>query len=91
VEKQLNLIARGEVEFQAVLAYVLDIFTKKFHYFVAKIEKMNALFEATFLSLEESAGRILSRCGRCTRNMKCSSWVTFFQIRFPRDALVRLS
>jgi hypothetical protein len=59
VEKQLALIAKGEVEFDVVLRYVLDIFAAKYQYFVAKIEKMNQLFEANFLSIEEVPHRFL--------------------------------
>jgi DNA topoisomerase-3 len=39
-------------------------------YFAAKIGKMDALFEANFLTIEESAGRVLSKCGKCAKNMK---------------------
>lgn len=37
VEKQLNLIAQGKANFQQVLQHTLDIFKRKFHYFVDSI------------------------------------------------------
>lgn len=37
VEKQLNLIALGKANFQQVLQHTLDIFKRKFHYFVDSI------------------------------------------------------
>lgn len=70
IEKQLNQIAKGAIDFETVLAYALDIFKKKYEYFVAKIEKMNSLFEVNFVTIEESRGRPLSRCGKCSKLMK---------------------
>lgn len=37
VEKQLNLIAQGKADFRQVLGHTLDIFKRKFHYFVDSI------------------------------------------------------
>lgn len=37
VEKQLNLIALGKADFHQVLQHTLDIFKRKFHYFVDSI------------------------------------------------------
>lgn len=37
VEKQLSLIALGKANFQQVLQHALDIFRRKFHYFVDSI------------------------------------------------------
>ncbi|XP_015686739.1 DNA topoisomerase 3-beta-1-like, partial [Protobothrops mucrosquamatus] len=37
VEKQLNLIAQGKANYQQVLEHTLDIFKRKFHYFVDSI------------------------------------------------------
>ena len=37
VEKQLNLIAQGKADYHQVLGHTLDIFKRKFHYFVDSI------------------------------------------------------
>lgn len=37
VEKQLNLIAQGKANYQQVLQHTLDIFKRKFHFFVDSI------------------------------------------------------
>lgn len=54
VEKQMDLIAKGQAEREAVVAHTLDQFARKFRYFVAKIERMDALFEASFSPLASS-------------------------------------
>lgn len=45
MEKQLNLIAQGKAEFQAVLQKVLETSKLKFQHFVSRIAEMNELFE----------------------------------------------
>lgn len=37
VEKQLSLIAQGRADFRQVLGHTLDVFKRKFHYFVDSI------------------------------------------------------
>lgn len=37
VEKQLNLIAQGKADYRQVLGHTLDVFKRKFHYFVDSI------------------------------------------------------
>ncbi|GLG93365.1 DNA topoisomerase 3-beta [Gryllus bimaculatus] len=69
VEEQLNLIARGEANFNAVLQHTVEIFRQKFLYFVKNIEGMDQLFEVTFSTLSAS-GKSHSRCGKCRRYMK---------------------
>ncbi|PAA58106.1 hypothetical protein BOX15_Mlig004061g1, partial [Macrostomum lignano] len=69
VEEQLNLIARGQADYKAVLKHALDIFSAKFRYFVEHISAMDDLFEVSFDPLCES-GKPLSRCGKCKRYMK---------------------
>ncbi|KAI8141544.1 DNA topoisomerase [Fennellomyces sp. T-0311] len=66
IEQQLNLIALGKAPQKDVLQYFLDMFERKFAYF---IESMDELFEATFSTLAAS-GRPLSKCGKCKRYMK---------------------
>nr|XP_049620180.1 DNA topoisomerase 3-beta-1 isoform X2 [Syngnathus scovelli] len=69
VEKQLNLIALGKAHFQQVLQHALDIFKRKFHYFVDSICGMDELMEVSFSPIAES-GKPMSRCGKCRRFMK---------------------
>ena len=60
VEEQLNLIAMGKADFEAVLSHAIDIFMKKFKYFVENIVGMDELFEVSFSPLAAS-GKALSR------------------------------
>ncbi|EDO44262.1 predicted protein [Nematostella vectensis] len=69
VEEQLNLIAHGKADFNAVLHHAIGIFTQKFTYFVKTVSSMDELFEVSFTPLSES-GKPLSRCGKCNRYMK---------------------
>lgn len=69
VEEQLNLIAIGRADFEAVLSHTTEIFRRKFQYFVRSIEGMDQLFEVNFSSLKAS-GKALSRCGKCRRYMR---------------------
>ncbi|XP_023129112.1 DNA topoisomerase 3-beta-1 isoform X1 [Amphiprion ocellaris] len=70
VEKQLNLIALGRANYQQVLQHALDIFKRKFHYFVDSITSMDELMEVSFSPIA-ATGKPLSRCGKCHRFMKC--------------------
>uniref|UniRef100_A0A8C5EUX9 DNA topoisomerase n=1 Tax=Gouania willdenowi TaxID=441366 RepID=A0A8C5EUX9_GOUWI len=69
VEKQLNLIALGKANFTQVLQHTLDIFRRKFHFFVDSITGMDELMEVSFSPIAAS-GKPLSRCGKCHRFMK---------------------
>lgn len=69
VEKQINLIAKGASEKDAVVQHCLDQFRQKFLYFVDHIAKMDSLFEASFSPLS-SSGKVLSKCGKCNRYMR---------------------
>ncbi|XP_060927383.1 DNA topoisomerase 3-beta-1 [Limanda limanda] len=69
VEKQLNLIAQGKADFRQVLQHTLDIFKRKFHYFVDSITGMDELMEVSFSPIAAS-GKPLARCGKCHRFMK---------------------
>lgn len=46
-----------------------QLFTPTFEFCFLQIENMDALFEAQFSPLADS-GRLLSKCGKCTRYMK---------------------
>lgn len=69
VEKQLDLVAKGQADKDSVVNHCLRQFKQKFAYFIGNIEKMDALFEASFSPLA-SSGKILSKCGKCNRYMK---------------------
>lgn len=72
VEAQLNLIAIGKANYNAVLQHTLKIFEQKFHYFVQNIIHMDSLFEDSFSPLS-AMGKPMSRCGKCRRFMKLVS------------------
>ncbi|KAG2490592.1 hypothetical protein HYH03_010985 [Edaphochlamys debaryana] len=69
VEAQLDLIARGKADKEAVVAHTVEQFRAKFLFFVAKVARMDSLFEANFSPLA-SSGKPLSKCGKCRRYMK---------------------
>ena len=69
VEKQINLVARGGAEKEHVVDHCLEQFRQKFLFFVANINRMDTLFEASFSPLS-SSGKVLSKCGKCSRYMK---------------------
>ncbi|XP_016287993.2 DNA topoisomerase 3-beta-1 isoform X3 [Monodelphis domestica] len=69
VEKQLSLIALGKADYHQVLEHTLNIFKRKFHYFVDSIAGMDELMEVSFSPLA-ATGKPLSRCGKCHRFMK---------------------
>lgn len=64
VEEQLNLIAQGKANFDAVLQHTIDTFMAKFKYFVEHILSMDELFEVSFSPLA-SSGKPLSRYVDC--------------------------
>ena len=72
VERQLSMIATGNADYNAVLRFSVDMFEKKFEYFMKHIESMDELFECSFTKLSES-GKPMSRCGKCRRYL-----VTYF-------------
>ncbi|XP_065835336.1 DNA topoisomerase 3-beta-1-like [Oscarella lobularis] len=69
VEEQLNLICHGKADFDSVLRHTLDIFTRKFRYFVEYVTSLDELFEVSFTKLSET-GKPLSKCGICRHYMK---------------------
>ena len=54
VETQIGLIAKGQADKDAVVAHTLQQFRQKFLFFVAKVARMDALFEASFSPLASS-------------------------------------
>eukprot|EP00039_Didymoeca_costata_P016971 m.310406 g.310406 ORF g.310406 m.310406 type:complete len:847 (-) comp16476_c2_seq4:74-2614(-) len=69
VEKQLDLIATGKADYQAVLSHTISCFEDKFRYFEQRVGSMDELFEVSFTPLSAS-GKPMSRCAKCRRFMK---------------------
>lgn len=64
VETQLNLIAKGQADFNVVKEHVLSMFRLKFVYFVENIGTVDSLFEASCfknICLNQIIFRLLSR------------------------------
>jgi DNA topoisomerase-3 len=60
LEKELNEIANGRVNFETVLKKTIEEFRNKFIHFVDNIQAMDELFEVSFSSLADS-GKPISR------------------------------
>ena len=54
MERQIDLVAKGEAEKDAVVVHTLHQFAQKFAFFVSNIAKMDQLFEASFSPLASS-------------------------------------
>ena len=54
MEVQIGMIAKGQADKDAVVAHALHQFRQKFLFFVAKVARMDALFEASFSPLASS-------------------------------------
>ena len=54
MEVQIGMIAKGQADKDAVVAHTLQQFRQKFLFFVAKVARMDALFEASFSPLASS-------------------------------------
>ena len=60
VEKQIDLVAAGKAEKEAVVAHLLHQFAQKFAFFMQHINRMDQLFEASFSPLASSGKQLLS-------------------------------
>jgi DNA topoisomerase-3 len=69
IEREIDLIAKGQADMKTVLHHALENFSAKFKYFSQTIDQMDSLFEASFSALKDT-GKPLSRCGKCRRYMK---------------------
>ena len=56
VEQQIGLVAKGQADKDSVVVHTLDQFRQKFLFFVTNIQRMDALFEASFSPLASSGG-----------------------------------
>ena len=54
VEQQIGLVAKGQADKDSVVVHTLDQFRQKFMFFVNNIQRMDALFEASFSPLASS-------------------------------------
>lgn len=54
LEKELNLIAKGQADFQSVLHRNIEVYRQKFIYFMENIRYMDELFESNFTSLVDT-------------------------------------
>lgn len=68
VEVQIGMIAKGQADKDAVVVHALHQFRQKFLFFVAKVARMDALFEASFSPLASSG--------------KCRDYVIIFMSLF---------
>jgi DNA topoisomerase-3 len=72
IEKNMDLIAKGQANFDSVLDSVLGIFKQKFVYFKDNIAKMELFFGSVFGTFEEALATAtpFSQCGKCHGMMK---------------------
>eukprot|EP00920_Eleutheroschizon_duboscqi_P012971 GHVT01030767.1.p1 GENE.GHVT01030767.1~~GHVT01030767.1.p1 ORF type:complete len:759 (-),score=151.53 GHVT01030767.1:1712-3988(-) len=66
IEGLCAVVAKGQANVKDVVKHSLDMFKLKFAFFLKHIERMDALFEATFTALSQT-GSPISRCGKCNR------------------------
>lgn len=69
IERDINEIAEGRASKDDVIKQTLQAFKDKFNYFVQCVERMDALFEASFSPLS-SSGKPFTKCGKTNRYMK---------------------
>ena len=69
VELQFQMISKNVGQHADIVPYTLN-YIFKFLYFISKLYKMNDLFQGHFSSIEQTSGRLLSRCGLCDKYMK---------------------
>ena len=77
IEQECSRIAKGEARPCDVVEYTLDLFRRKYDYFVSNIGKMDVLFSMHFAGKEEDlrsedgppAENFMSRCGACQTYM----------------------
>lgn len=71
IEKNVELIAKGERDFQTVLSSVLGIFRQKFLYFRDNIGKLEHHFSGIYGTFQDAlkTGIVFSQCGKCKGQM----------------------
>ena len=69
IEKQCDLIAKGQANKDDIVAHSLSGFQQKFNYFVKNIHRMDTLFEASFSPLT-AGGKPWSKCGLSNRYLQ---------------------
>ncbi|KAF7637397.1 DNA topoisomerase [Meloidogyne graminicola] len=99
VEKQLNLIAIGNADYETMKKQTLNMFKKKYENFVENINLVDSFFKDSFKTLVES-GKPFSRCGKCQHYMKlveakpqrlyCLTCQDTYTVPSSKDASIRL-
>ena len=71
IERNVDLIARGQADLDSVLASVLGIFKQKYEYFRLHVSKLESHFAQVYGTFADSLqrGRPFSLCGRCGSQM----------------------
>ena len=79
IEEECSRIGRGEASPRDVVEYTLDLFRRKYDYFVKNITKMDQLFSMHFQDIEKDdqddessvapPENLMSRCGACQTYM----------------------
>ena len=69
IEDQCNKIAKGLASRETVVEKAIEIFEKKFDFFVKNISRMDVLFGSSFSKLED-IGKPFTRCGLTRRYLQ---------------------
>ena len=72
IEKNMDLIAKGQADFNSVLDSVINIFRQKYEYFKNNIIKMEAYFGQSYGTFEQAqpTAELFSGCGKCRGMLK---------------------
>jgi DNA topoisomerase IA len=78
VERQLGLIAAGDVDYKLVVEHILRVYRAKFAYFTQHIARMDARFSVRFApsnaaARAAAAAELFTACGKCARGMRLFS------------------
>ena len=77
MEQQIGLVAKGQADKDSVVVHALDQFRQKFLFFVTNIQRMDALFEASFSPLASSGGSCCDAAAVASRVHIPPHWARF--------------